>query len=61
MKFLKNRNTGKLDTVTTCIDYPRMKFTDYAGETDNYVDTGMKGSTSHDSMGLGGIPSVFSF
>jgi replicative DNA helicase len=60
IKFLKNRNTGKLDSVTTCIDYPRMKFTDYDGETDNYIDTGMKGSSSYDNMGsLGGIPSVF--
>ena len=43
IKFLKNRNTGKLDTATVSIDYPRMKFMDFDGDASNNVDTGYSG------------------
>jgi len=38
IKFLKNRNTGKLEVKTVAIDYPKMKFFDYDSDTSSIKD-----------------------
>ena len=39
IKFLKNRNTGMLDSVMLESDYPKMRYTDYQGDDYNEYES----------------------
>lgn len=57
MKMLKNRNTGRLESVMVTTDFPKMKFFDFDGEADlaQPIQLGLGGLTEESNTNFEGF------